>query len=87
MTDMVNHPTHYNFGNIEVIDVIEDWNLPYHEGNVVKYVARARYKGNELEDLRKARFYLDRKIKILESEKISADGIDCTMLGEGRRRK
>ena len=69
MTDMVNHPKHYNFGTIEVIDVIEDWQLEYHEGNVVKYVARARYKGTELEDLKKARFYLDRKIRILEEEK------------------
>ena len=69
MTDMINHPKHYNFGNIEVIDVIEDWHLEYHEGNVVKYVARARYKGTELEDLKKARFYLDRKIRILEEEK------------------
>lgn len=64
--DVVNHPKHYAMGNIEVIDAIEDWNLEYHEGNVIKYVARARYKGNYLEDLKKAQWYLNRKIQIEE---------------------
>lgn len=68
MTDMVNHPKHYTFGNIEVIDVLEDWKLGLHEAMVVKYIARAKYKANELEDLKKARWYLDRKITSLESE-------------------
>ncbi len=62
----VNHPTHYNTGEIEVIDAIEDWKLEFHEGNVVKYVARAAHKGNRLEDLKKAAWYLDRKVKLLE---------------------
>lgn len=66
--DAVNHPRHYTFGKFEVIDVIEDWGLPYHLGNVVKYVARHEHKGSPLEDLRKARFYLDRYIQLLESE-------------------
>ena len=60
--DSVNHPSHYNQGQIEVIDAIEDWQLGFHEGNVVKYVARAEHKGKQLEDLKKARWYLDRKI-------------------------
>ena len=64
--DMVNHPPHYTFGEIEVIDAIEDWELAYHEGNVVKYVARALHKGDELENLKKAKWYLDRKIELLE---------------------
>lgn len=64
--DMVNHPPHYTFGTIEVIDVIEDWKLGFHEGNCVKYIARAKHKGNELEDLKKARWYLDKKIKDIE---------------------
>lgn len=66
--DMVNHPPHYNKTDIEPIDVIETWKLPYHLGNVVKYIARYRYKSNELEDLKKAQWYLNRFIKYLEKE-------------------
>ena len=64
--DAVNHPSHYTTGKIEVIDAIEDWKLGFHEGNVIKYVARAKHKGRELEDLKKARWYLDRVIQRLE---------------------
>lgn len=64
--DTVNHPAHYNAGKFEVIDVIEDWQLGFHLGNTVKYIARAKHKGSELEDLRKAAWYLNRKIKTLE---------------------
>jgi hypothetical protein len=66
--DKVNHPKHYTFGTIEVIEAIEDWQLEYHIGNVVKYVARAKHKGHELEDLKKAQWYLNRKISQLEKE-------------------
>jgi DNA-directed RNA polymerase subunit RPC12/RpoP len=66
--DKVNHPSHYTTGNIEVIDFIEDKQLGFHLGNVVKYVARAAHKGTELEDLKKARWYLDRKIGNLETK-------------------
>lgn len=61
-TDMVNHPPHYTFGKYEVLDVIEDWGLNYNRSCVIKYIARAGKKQNELEDLKKARFYLDREI-------------------------
>jgi hypothetical protein len=64
--DVVNHPQHYNIGMIEVIDAIEDWNLGFHEGNVVKYVVRAKHKGTELQDLKKAFWYLQRRIDQLE---------------------
>ncbi len=64
----VDHPAHYNAGKFEVIDVIEDWDLCFNAGNVVKYIARAKHKGKELEDLRKARWYLDRLIANLENE-------------------
>ena len=60
--DAVNHPSHYPRGKIEVIDFIEDQQLPYHLGNVIKYIARAGHKGDKLEDLQKARWYLDRYI-------------------------
>lgn len=64
--EAVDHPAHYNVGKIEVIDAIEDWQLGFHEGNVVKYVARAKHKGKELEDLKKAAWYLNRRIAELE---------------------
>ena len=60
--DAVNHPSHYTRGKIEVIEFIEDQQLPYHLGNVIKYIARAGHKGDKLEDLQKARWYLDRYI-------------------------
>ena len=66
--DPVAHPQHYTFGGIEVIDAIEAWSLGFHLGNVVKYVARAAHKGNYLEDLRKARWYLQREIERQSAE-------------------
>ena len=62
--DMVNHPPHYGGDNpYETIKVIEAWELGFHLGNVVKYVSRADKKGTRLEDLKKARWYLDREIE------------------------
>ncbi len=60
--DMVNHPPHYTVGGIETIDFIEAKQFSYNLGNVVKYLTRADHKGNHLEDLMKARWYLDREI-------------------------
>jgi len=62
MSDPVNHPAHYNAGTMEVIDAIEGLQLGFHAGNVVKYVARYKHKGG-VEDLKKARWYLDRLIE------------------------
>jgi hypothetical protein len=64
--EAIDHPPHYTFGAIEVIDAIEAWGLGFHLGNVVKYVARAAHKGDQLADLKKARWYLDRAIGRLE---------------------
>jgi Protein of unknwon function (DUF3310) len=64
-TDMVNHPPHYKAGGIETIDFIEAKELDYHLGNVIKYVSRADHKGNKLEDLKKAQWYLARAIEKL----------------------
>ena len=66
--ECIDHPPHYTFGAIEVIDAIEDWRLGFHLGNVVKYVARSAHKGDQLVDLRKARWYLEREIARLERE-------------------
>jgi uncharacterized protein DUF3310 len=71
VSDPVSHPAHYGGDTpYEVIKVIEAWDLGFHLGNCVKYVARAGRKpgADELEDLRKARFYLDRKISQLEEQ-------------------
>lgn len=55
------NPSHYKQGNIEVIDFILDQKFNYLEGNVIKYISRYKYK-NGLEDLNKARWYLDKLI-------------------------
>jgi len=70
MSEKVNHPAHYGGENnpYEAIKVVEAWSLGFHLGNVVKYIARAGKKGDELEDLEKARWYLDRQIAKLKSE-------------------
>lgn len=60
--DNVNNPKHYNMGDIEVIDFIDSWGLNFNLGNVIKYVTRCDYKGNKIEDLRKAIFYIEREI-------------------------
>lgn len=64
--DSVNHPAHYKVGGIETIDFIEAKKLNYNIGNVVKYLTRAEHKGNKLEDLRKAQWYLTREISSLK---------------------
>lgn len=77
MADIVNHPPHYTLGKIEVIDFIEDKELNFNLGNVVKYVARAGHKKSSgksldakaLEDLKKAQWYLNREIAMRESKK------------------
>jgi hypothetical protein len=68
--EAVNHPPHYNQGTIEVIDAIEDWGLDFNAGNVVKYVSRHQHKAEPLEDLKKARWYLDRIIEGFENGSI-----------------
>ena len=65
--DSVHKPKHYNVG-IEPIEAIESWKLGYNLGNVIKYVARADHKGKRIEDLKKARWYLDREINKNESD-------------------
>ena len=65
--DVVNKPIHYTTGGVETLDFIEAKDLNYRLGNVVKYVVRAGKKHTDpIEDLKKARFYLDREINIRE---------------------
>lgn len=70
---MVNHPDHYQFGKdneYEAIKVIDAWDLGFSLGNTVKYISRAGKKDptKEVEDLKKALFYLEHHIKTLESK-------------------
>ncbi len=66
--DPVNRPAHYTDGKIEVIDYIEDKKLGFCLGNAVKYISRAGKKdpSKEIEDLKKAKWYIERRIKGLE---------------------
>jgi hypothetical protein len=69
MTDAVNHPPHYGGADnpYEAIKVIEAWGLGFNLGNAAKYIARAEHKGATVEDLKKARWYLDREISNREA--------------------
>lgn len=60
--DLINHPPHYTTGGVETIDFIEAKKLGYNLGNVIKYITRADHKGSRIEDLRKAKWYLEREI-------------------------
>lgn len=64
MTEQVDHPAHYGGADnpYEAIKVIEAWGLGFNLGNTAKYIARAEHKGATVQDLEKARWYLDREI-------------------------
>jgi len=64
--ETITHPDHYCKGGFEAVEIIDAFQLCFKIGNVVKYCLRAKFKGNELEDLKKARNYLEMKIKKLE---------------------
>ena len=68
MSNAIN-PKHYTFSKYEPKDVIREWKLNFNLGNVVKYVCRAGKKGDIIEDLKKARQYLDFEIEALEKER------------------
>ena len=63
--EKVNHPSYYNSGKLEAIDIIEDAGMieGFCLGNALKYLLRAKHKGNFKEDLKKARWYIDYMIK------------------------
>jgi hypothetical protein len=64
MKEQVNHPEHYGgeLNMYETIKVIENWQLDFHLGNALKYISRAGKKEDMLQDLEKAKWYLERKI-------------------------
>ena len=67
MNNNVDHPKHYNEG-VEAIDVIESWDLNFKVGNVIKYMLRAPHKGEEIQDLEKAKWYLDRHLENIKKK-------------------
>ena len=68
MNKNIDHPPHYVKGRkYETIDVIEDWKLGYHLGNAIKYISRLGRKGDEIEDIEKAIWYLKRYLKLRTS--------------------
>ena len=74
MPDHINRPKHYNVNRlgeqaIETYTYIRSWKMDYPESNIIKYVTRHPYKGKSLEDLKKARWYLNRLIEEVEKEK------------------
>ena len=72
MSDQVNNPQHYGDPDspYQAIKVIEAWDLDFCLGNVIKYIARAGKKGDAVEDLKKAKWYLDRKLEIINLPKL-----------------
>ena len=67
MSDSVNHPEHYNrVPGIECIDVVRHFN--FNHGNAIKYIWRAGAKGDEIEDLRKAIWYIEDEIKRIQGK-------------------
>jgi len=69
VTDLINHPPHYTAhpSGVECIQITE--HMGFCLGNAVKYIWRADLKGNAVEDLKKARFYIDREIARREAER------------------
>jgi len=72
MSESVNHPSHYGGGDnpYETIRVIDAWDLDFYLGNVIKYVSRAGKKDSdkEIQDLEKAKWYLQKKIEKLKNK-------------------
>lgn len=70
--EVVEHPSHYNHGKYECIDVIEDLNLNFNLGSCLKYLWRLGRKDDEITELEKAKWYLERELQTRKA-KLSAD--------------
>lgn len=73
MNDMIKHPAHYCFGKYEPKDVIRDWGLNFNKGSAVKYIARAGRKEDEIQDLLKAKQFIEFEIEALKEERKSKE--------------
>ena len=61
--EQVNHPDHYQGKRLEAIDIIEDYDLNFSLGSVLKYILRAGKKDDKIQDLEKAKWYIEREIE------------------------
>ena len=66
--EIIKHPSHYTYGKIECIDYIRDKNFDFCLGNAIKYITRAGHKGDAVEDLEKAKQYIDFEIEMLSKK-------------------
>ncbi|MDU6263728.1 MAG: DUF3310 domain-containing protein [Anaerocolumna aminovalerica] len=73
INDKINHPSHYTDGKIEVIDYIEDKKFNYHLGNAIKYISRAGKKDDYVQDLEKAKWYINREIERYQKEHVPGE--------------
>ena len=69
MSDMVNHPSHYCYSEYEPKDVIRAWELNFNLGSAVKYIARAGRKDDILQELNKAKKFIEFEIEAIEKER------------------
>ena len=67
--DVIKNPSHYCYGKYQPKDVIRDWGLNFNLGNAVKYISRAGRKDDIIQDLKKARQYLEFEIEAIEEER------------------
>jgi hypothetical protein len=81
MADMVNQPPHYTAFRAECIEILEDKGIaiPFCLGNAFKYLWRSGLKWDDVEDLKKARWYLDRAIGLMEKQNESTQGSDSNV--------
>lgn len=68
-SNAVDHPAHYVQGKFEAIEIIEAFDLDFTLGNALKYILRCKYKGRELEDLKKAQWHLNHAVSIREPKR------------------
>lgn len=92
MSDVVDHPQHYKFGEFEVIDIIEGCTQHlagfqgYLQGNIIKYIFRW-FRKNGTEDLKKAKWYIDKLISELELEERMAEDLKSEQEAEAAKAK
>ena len=77
----IEHPSHYAEGRkYEPIDVIKDWQLNFNLGNTIKYISRAGRKNDCIEDLKKAKFYVDYELENMMKNDIKSIENNCSHL-------
>lgn len=78
MSDAI-RPNHYNYSEYEPKDVIRSWRLNFNLGNVIKYIARAGRKDDVVQDLLKAKQYLEFEIEAIKAERANKTAENATL--------